>query len=112
MLRILASINLDTTKPHPAAYGLLLHACVSLFCIILTFDKDKHVIALSQLFSSCPPQEEHVPDANWADLPLLAPHLFEMVEILDTDDSSDEDHCPLDLLNEPFMVEHSVPIAG
>ena len=109
MLGILASINLDTTKPHPAAHGLLLHACLSLFCIILTFDKDKHVRTLSQLCSSSPPQEVHVPDISWADLPLLAPYLFDMVEIIDTDNSSDEDHWPPNFLNKPFMVENSAP---
>ena len=65
-LGIFASLHLNTTESHPAAYGLLLHACVSLLCIIVTFNKDKHIRTMSQLFSSSPPPEVHVPDINWA----------------------------------------------
>ena len=112
IIGIITSFHVDTSKPHPAAFGLLLHASVALICIIMSFNKEKHVRSLSQLFSSCPPEEEHVIDADWADLPVLAPNLFENVEILDTDDSSDKDPFPPGLLDGPFIMEHSVPVAG
>ena len=71
ILGIVTSMSLDTTTPHHTAYGLLLHACGYLFIIISTFNKDKHVRTVSQLFS--PPPEEHVVDIEWDQLPLFAP---------------------------------------
>ena len=112
ILGIVTSMSLDTTTPHHTAYGLLLHACGYLFIIISTFNKDKHVRTVSELFSSSPPPEEHVADIEWDQLPLFAPHLFDMVELIDTDDSSDEDHLPPNFLNEPFMGEILAPTAG
>ena len=55
ILGILTSMSLDTTTPHHTTYGLLLHACGYLFIIVSTFNKDKHVRTVSQLFSSSPP---------------------------------------------------------
>ena len=107
ILGIVTSMSLDTTTPHHTAYGLLLHACGYLFIIVSTFNKDKHVRTVSQLFSSSPP-----PTLNGINCHSLTPHLFDLVELMDTDDSSDEDHLPPNFLNEPFMEGNLAPTAG
>ena len=85
IIGIATSLSLDTTTPHHAAYGLLLHSCSFLFIVISPFNKDKHARAVSQPFSS-PLREEHVLDIEWDQLPLFAPHLFDIMELINTDD--------------------------
>ena len=112
IIGIIAAFYVDTSKPHPAALGLLLQSSISLAAIIMSFNRDKHVRSLWQPFSSRSPEEEHVINADWADLPVLPPNLLENVEILETDDSSDEDHLPPGLLDGPFILGYLPPIAG
>ena len=47
-----------------------------------------------------------VPDINVADLPLLAPHLFDLIELIESDSSSEKDHWPPNFPNKPFEVEN------
>ena len=111
IIGIATSLSLDTSVPHHAAYGLLLHSCGFLFIVISVFNKDKHVRSIFQPVSS-PPPEEHLYGIEWDKLPLFAPHLFDIMELINTDDSSDEDHMPPNFLNEPFMEEILAPTAG
>ena len=112
IIGIATSLSLDTTVPHHAAYGLLLHSCGFLFIVIAVFNKEKHVRSFSQPFTS-PPPEEHLYGIEWDKLPLFAPHLFDIMELIDSDDSSsDEDHMPPNFLNEPFVEEILAPTAG
>ena len=112
IIGIATSLSLDTSVPYHAAYGLLLHSCGFLFIVIAVFNKDKHVRSFSQPFTS-PPPEEHLYGIEWDKLPLFAPHLFDIMELIDTDDSSsDEDHMPPNFLNEPFVEEILAPTAG
>ena len=106
MLGILASMNLDTTKPPPCS----LWPPSSCMCISV-----RHYLDLQQRqahqdnVSAIQQQPSTGSTCSWHQ---LGPHLFNMVEIIDTDDSSDEDHWPPNVLNEPYMVGNLVPIAG
>ena len=112
IIGIATSLSLDTSVPHHAAYGLLLHSCGFLFIVIAVVNKDKHVRSFSQPFTS-PPPEEYLYGIEWDKLPLFAPHLFNIMELIDSDDSSsDEDHMPPNFLNKPFVEEILAPAAG
>ena len=112
IIGIIAAFYADTSEPHLAALGLLLQSSISLAAIIMSFNRSKHVRSLWQPFTGRPSEEEHVNNADWEDLPVLAPNLLEDVEILSSDDSSDEDHLPPGFLDGPFILGHSPPIAG
>jgi len=112
IIGIAISLSLDASVPHHAAYGLLLHSCGFLFIVIAVVTKDKHVRSFSQPFTS-PPPEEYLYGIEWDKLPLFAPYLFDIMELIDSDDSSsDDDHMPHNFLNEPFGEEILAPTAG
>ena len=103
-LGILASLCTDTTEPHPAANFFLVQACLFLLCFFAAYNLDRHVRSLWQLFRASTPSEAPVSDVNVDDLPLLDPHLFDLVKLIESDSSSEEDHWPPDFPNEPFVV--------
>ena len=75
---------------------------------------DKHLRSLSQPFASPTPEEEYLYGIEWNKLPLFAPHLFDIMDLIDSDESSseDEDHMPPNFLDEQFEEKILVPTAG
>ena len=111
-LGILASLCTDTTEPHPAADFFLVLACLFLLCFFAAYNLDRHVRSLWQLFRASTPSEAPVSDVNVDDLPLLDPHHFHLVELIEGDSLSEEDHGPPDFPNEPFVVGNFTARAG
>ena len=113
MIGIAISLNLDTSVPNHAPYGFLLHSCAFLFIVIAVINTDKHMRSFSQPFTS-PPPEEYIYCIEWDKLPLFAPHLFDIMELIGSDESSseDEDHMPPNFLEEHLWENILVPTAG
>ena len=96
------------------SYGFLLLSCTFLFIMIAVINTDKHLRSLSQPFASPTPEEEYLYGIEWDKLPLFAPHLFDIMDLIGSDESSseDEDHMPPNFLDEHFGENILVPTAG
>ena len=114
LLGIVISLNLDTSVPNQAPHGFLLLSCTFLFIVIAVVNTDKHLRSLSQPFASPTPEEEYLYGIEWNKLPLFAPHLFGIIDLIDSDESSseDEDHMPPNFLGQQFDENILVPTAG
>ena len=88
-LGIFASLCTDTTEPHPAADFFLVQACLFLPCFFAAYNEDWHVRSLWLLFQASTPSEAPVSVINVDELPLLYPHLFEHVELMESDSSTE-----------------------
>ena len=109
---IIISLNMDTSVPNQAPHGFLLLSSAFLFIVILVVNTDKHLRSLSQPFPA--PEEEYLYGIEWNKLPLFAPHLFGIIDLYDSDESSsgDEDHMPPNFLDQQFEENILVPTAG
>ena len=103
---------MDTSVPNQAPHGFLLLSSALLFIVILVVNTDKHLRSLSQPFPA--PEEEYLYGIEWNKLPLFAPHLFGIIDLYDSDESSsgDEDHMPPNFLDQQFDEVIPVPTAG
>ena len=104
-LSIIASLCTDTIKPHPAANFFLVQSGLFLLCFFAAYNPDRHVRSFWQLFQASTPSEVPVPVIDVDKLPLHDPHLFDLVELIESDSSSDEDdHWPPGFPNELWLV--------